>query len=89
MKKFLFGFLLKLWVFQAVFAQFDYSTKHSDYVDSLLLKAGITAKDFPTGTLYDRAIPLAGLQRFKQTDTISRGYFLQAVHELSTASYDK
>jgi len=89
MKKFLFGFLLKLWVLQAVFAQSDYSSKHSDYIDSLLFKAGITEKDFPAGILYDRAIPLAGLQRFKQTDTINRSYFLQAAHELNTASYVK
>jgi|GEM_PF-6051376 len=76
MKKFIFAFLIKSVIFTGVYAQSDIASKHAGNIDSLLNIANIASKDIQTGILYDRAIPLAGLQRFKQTDTINRGYFL-------------
>ena len=89
MKKFIFAFLIKSVIFTGVYAQSDIASKHAGNIDSLLNIANIASKDIQTGILYDRAIPLAGLQRFKQTDTINRGYFLQAANELRNAAYDK
>ncbi len=90
MKRIIYGFFILKVFLSGAFAQpdIDIVRKHGEYIDSLLNTVNIPRQDIETGILYNRAIPIAALQRFKQTDTISRGYFLQAALELRNAAYD-
>jgi hypothetical protein len=66
----------------------DLAKDYRYYMDSLFSTAGIKRNTVRTGTLYDRAVPISGLQYFKQTDTVSREYFYQATLELGNSSFD-
>ena len=62
--------------------------QHRVYIDSLLATVGIVPNTIATGILYDRAIAIANLQRFRQTDILNRGIFLQSTLELRNGAYD-
>jgi hypothetical protein len=62
--------------------------QHKAYIDSLLATVGIGQQTIASGILYDRAINIANLQRFKQTDVINKGKFMQSALELQNSAYD-
>jgi hypothetical protein len=62
--------------------------KHAAFIDSLMATVDIGRQNISTGILYDRAVPIAGLQGFRQDRSVSRGRFMQAALELRNAAYD-
>jgi len=91
MKTLIYTLLIKALLFTSAYAQketMNIAQMHAAATDSLFEAAGITRQNVKTGILYERALPLAGLHRFEQTDTVDRRYFMQAALELRNAAYD-
>jgi len=83
MKKLIYTLIIKALLFTSAYAQqetMNIAQMHAASVDSLFKAANITRHDVKTGLLYERAIPLAGLHRFEQTDTVDRSYLIHHIY---------